>query len=496
MIENSLFNLDHETPKITTYRAIYCLTIPVILFIFGIFFLRDIYNPVQVSLEEKRKLFQWPELTIQSLVNGTYTKNVEAYISDHFPLRGVMIPLASHLKSLRGINLQDYVLEIKGADNGFEDTNSMDARHKKANESNKKDSNGLKMVEGVLIHKDQALFLFGGSAASIRGFANSVNFWKDKFASDPSLKSPIKVSVVYTPTSSYFYLPEKYQSHARAEAKNIEDLRAQLSPDIHFAQVIQEMQGHESEPLFYKTDHHWTGLGAYYAYRAWAISNQIKPVSLSDMDKHIAPGILGSYWNLTRAPEIEAADKFTEYYIPPVKVLSSFEYAGPDQKTPVAWSFFSPKSPGYLIFLGGDLPLMVANTNAGTGKKVLLVKNSYGNAFAPYLLSHFDTVVVIDYRYLTRNIKEIISTFGITDLVFVNVTMIANSGAHQQRLKDLANGSKNAWSLNGKKEDSKKGITGNEESTVVPKESLNDDRNIENLSEKNPDISNNQKNGQ
>ena len=104
------------------------------------------------------------------------------------------------------------------------------------------------------------------------------------------------------------------------------------------------------------------------------------------MEKHTVKGILGSYWNLTHAPEISNSDKFSDYYVPPVKVEKSVEYTGPNQSTPVAHAFFSPNAPGYIVFLGGDIPLWVANTNAGTGRKVLVVKNSYGNAFAPYLL--------------------------------------------------------------------------------------------------------------
>jgi hypothetical protein len=111
----------------------------------------------------------------------------------------------------------------------------------------------------------------------------------------------------------------------------------------------------------------------------------------------------------------------------------------------VAQPFFAEKSRGYIVFLGGDIPLLVSNTSAGTGRTALVVKNSYGNAFAPYLLPHFDRVVVLDYRYVSRNIQDIVDTFGVTDLVFVNATITANSGAHQERMRQVARGSSTAW---------------------------------------------------
>jgi hypothetical protein len=60
-------------------------------------------------------------------------------------------------------------------------------------------------------------------------------------------------------------------------------------------------------------------------------------------------------------------------------------------------------------------------------------------------LPHFDRVVVLDYRYVSRNIQEIVSFFGVTDLVFVNATITANSGAHQERMRQVARGSSTAW---------------------------------------------------
>jgi hypothetical protein len=148
---------------------------------------------------------------------------------------------------------------------------------------------------------------------------------------------------------------------------------------------------------------------------------------------------------LTQAPELRHADKESFYYVPKTVSFDGTQYTGPQQKTPVPQPFFAEKSRGYIVFLGGDIPLLASNTNAGTGRTALVVKNSYGNAFAPYLLPHFDRVVVLDYRYVSRNIQDIVDAFGVTDLVFVNATITANSGAHQERMRQVARGSSTAW---------------------------------------------------
>lgn len=229
------------------------------------------------------------------------------------------------------------------------------------------------------------------------------------------------------------------------------DIRDALAPGVRFADVLAEMQGHTDESLFFRADHHWTGLGAYYAYRAWAKAAGVEPVPLSAMTKHVAPGNAGSLWNLTHAPELRDADPHSEFWIPPVQELKSVRFEGEDQKTPKPHHFFAEKQTGYYVFLGGDYALLAANTSAGTGRNVLVIKNSYGNAFAPYLMSHFDTVVVADYRYLKRGIREIISTFGITDIVLVNATITAAAGAHQARIKQVAQGATTAWKTEDEK---------------------------------------------
>ena len=309
-----------------------------------------------------------------------------------------------------------------------------------------------RVSNGVLIHDGQALFMFGGSEKSAKRFAQAINAWPKlveknrlKKAKGNKAQGPLTYTLVVTPTSSHFYLPESARQRSRSEADNLSAMHDALDPGVKFADVLSEMQGHEDEPMFYRSDHHWTGLGAYYAYRAWAKANGIKPYELGAFDKRTAKGVRGSFWNLTRAPELRGADKTSDYYVPTMVSYDSKSYYGDQQQSPGPFPFFAEKNRGYMVFLGGDNPLMVADTTANTGRTALVVKNSYGNAFAPYLLPHFDRVVVVDYRYLSRNIHEIIDTFGVTDVVFVNATIIANSGAHQTRLKQVAQGSSKAW---------------------------------------------------
>ena len=514
-----------EDPKIEDRclpaQRFHALVLISIVVCVSILFVYSMHFNQEVSQVENRRLAQWPTFNKETLLEGQYAQDVEKYISDHFPGRAWLTEVAFMIRTYRGIQLNDRVIQVKGADTGFEDVSQwastevapdttlevvseeaietrpevkaevtpemthapliadendheglvikpqqVDATiitkapivinvpvlskppptaHKKSEPpkpSATPPNKPLNVVGSVLLYEGQALFMFQGTDRGAQGYANAVNTWVELVAK----KWPgMTTTVVVTPTSSHFYLPPAARARTTSEEKNLAAMRDALLPEVRFADVIVEMQGHEDQPLFYKSDHHWTGLGAYYAYRAWAKAAGVTPLELSAFDKRSVPGVAGSFWSLTQAPELRHADKESFYYVPTTVTFDGTQYTGPQQKTPVPQPFFAEKSRGYIVFLGGDIPLLASNTNAGTGRTALVIKNSYGNAFAPYLLPHFDRVVVLDYRYVSRNIQDIVRSFGVTDLVFVNATMTANSGAHQERMRQVARGSSTAW---------------------------------------------------
>jgi hypothetical protein len=300
----------------------------------------------------------------------------------------------------------------------------------------------------VIVHDGRALFLFGGTKGAAQAFAAVMNGWYDAVVVPAQAARPgqaITFTAVVAPSGAHYYLPPWAQTRVHLEPDNLAAIREALRPEVRFADVLREMDGHKDEPLFFKSDHHWTGLGAYYAYRAWAASTSTSPLPLSAFTHQTARGAPGSYWQLLRQPALLKADPSSEYWVPPTTVLKTERFSSTGNTRAVPERLFDERARGYSVFLGGDHPLFVATTAAGTGRHVLVVKNSYGNAFAPYLVPHFDTVVVVDYRYVTRNIHEIMQTYAITDVVLVTSTAIADSPPHQKRLTAVARGARTAW---------------------------------------------------
>jgi hypothetical protein len=112
------------------------------------------------------------------------------------------------------------------------------------------------------------------------------------------------------------------------------------------------------------------------------------------------------------------------------------------------------------VFLGSDFPLMKIVSDFKNGRKILQIKDSYGNAFAPFLSAHFEEVYIVDYRYFEGNIKELVKKYGITDIIFSHNIYVINSSFTVFRETKMLN-SYNEKSTSKKTESSSKSNSSN-----------------------------------
>ena len=91
----------------------------------------------------------------------------------------------------------------------------------------------------------------------------------------------------------------------------------------------------------------------------------------------------------------------------------------------------------YSVFLQGDLPIVKMESQHKNGRKILVVKESYGNAFAPFLVNNYEKVVVVDQRYFTANLMELMKQEGINELLFINNIFAAHTPFHIDKIKGL-----------------------------------------------------------
>ena len=185
---------------------------------------------------------------------------------------------------------------------------------------------------------------------------------------------------------------------SKSETEAIAYLYEQAGEQVIGVNAIENLRLHNNEYVFFRTDHHWTALGAYYAYEAWAEAAGFEPVPLSSFDVQSREGHLGWFFGLCGGSYLMRQNPDTvTAYIPrsdlTVDFVDSLTSRWTDSRVIYDYN-------NYGAFLLGDHQLVtITNNDIPDDSACVLVKDSYGNPFAVYLTQHYHTVYVIDYRH-------------------------------------------------------------------------------------------------
>lgn len=283
-------------------------------------------------------------------------------------------------------------------------------------------------VDGILVADGRAMQLFTGSPNGARHYARVVNQYADR------LKGKVDIYSLIVPTAQTFYLPESWVGKVREEPANISATYKLLDRSIHTVDVVGSLRGHEAENIYFRTDHHWTGLAAYYAYTEFCKVAGLRPIKLDPANKRTISPYRGSLYRYAKATKQHGAD-LLEYWLPTANV--KVERLSSDGKKSSSGVLLKQSSKGYGVFLGGDSPLLIAHSSSSSGRRALLIKNSYGNPFAVYLAEHFETLVIVDYRKFEGSVLDLIDQHAITDLIFINGAITANAKSHVGQIEGL-----------------------------------------------------------
>ena len=396
-----------------------------------------------ISEVEGRSLCPMPNFNIDSVFTGVYMDSINQHFADNFPFRDFFVSTAFQLKNARGFKSEVtfYAGEID-VDAGLDIDTTMSIEDSLAlaaqqdsllmhNEGNVADVG--KLSRGLLIYNGMAIQIFGGGRNSAKYAAKHIN------EALPKLPANTKVYVAITPTQGEFYLPSGYDKTHNSERKNIDTIYAYLDSSITTIDITKELHKHKDEYIFFNTDHHWTGKGAYYAYRAFCEKVGFIPLELSDMESKTIPNFLGSLYRASRDKRLkDNIDSVTYFKIPIAYQAYTLSGAGYGYKRKTSLYVENVKGGNaYSVFMGGDVPALCIESEAKTGRVGLILKNSFGNAFSPYLVPHYDRLFVIDYRYFKGNLADFIKKNGVTDFIIFHYSFSANTYAHIDMMKRL-----------------------------------------------------------
>ena len=329
------------------------------------------YSPV-----EKRELQTRPEISITKVLDGRFQKKYESYLRDQFPGRDHWVSFQTDMELFMGKN------EIH---NVYIGKNHYLLEHKKEKE-----------FDPQQISKNlQALEKFVGKA-----------------------KQNADVHVMMVPTKSWI-LREKLPAFAPhyKEQRFYDALQQKLEKEDVLISVEPVLDAHKEEEIYYRTDHHWTTLGAWYAYEQYtkAVGGDLQRAQGKKKFRCISKDFYGTtYAKINYARQ---ADKI-EIYEPADKLRVVYNMGEKKTKTLYDVSFLKTADQ-YSVFTGGNQAVLEITGGIKNGKTLLLIKDSFANSILPFLAEDYEKLVVVDLRQLNVSGDRLLEMFSPTDILIL-----------------------------------------------------------------------------
>lgn len=277
----------------------------------------------------------------------------------------------------------------------------------------------------------RAMESYGGTTAGMQRYARVANEYA-------RMMPGVNVYCMPLPTQVAFYAPDAAAAHCSRVRPRMLDMFNALGDSAIAVDIYPTLGRHADEVIYTRTDHHWASLGAYYAASQLARAAGVPFADISQYRRHEIPGYVGTMYKFSGSEAVRNAPE-TFYYYTPVDTTYTTTFTDfkmDSRKTqvlgvkePYRGKYFAncSGSAAYGTFGGGDYRIIKVETGVGNGRRLLIIKDSYGNALTPFLFGSFEQVHVVDGRYFPYNIVKYVRDNGITDVVLCNNMLLAGS---------------------------------------------------------------------
>lgn len=446
-----------------------------------------VYSLVDVdateSKTENRHLAELPEFSFSALLDGSYISQLETYYADTFPGRDMLLGANKMLNGFyhfsgggdNNMLVLDFNGDVAQGGQALNPDHATDAQPpaEDASEANpdaipdetvpadsetdsepetqntpddSDNSTEYTTAGSIILTGDSAMDIPTATNSVIDQYAQAVN---NLHAALPEMRT---ISLV-TPNSGQFYTDKEFHTGVHDQQAMIERCYGGMDEDIVTVDAYSALSAHQSEYIYFRTDHHWTQLGAYYAYTAFCQAAGFEAVPLEQFETGVYENFVGSMYTYTSAyPQSEALKDHPDtltYYLPIVETHARY-YADANFETSTAYpvsvvyrGITEAESNKYMCFLGGDHPGVTIECDVPDGPTCLVLKESYGNAFIPFLTSHYSKIYVIDPREFNQegkpslDLRELAKQYEIDDLIVINYPFMINNTAYISWLNRL-----------------------------------------------------------
>ena len=328
------------------------------------------------SVQENRMLATKPKFRLSSLISGDYDEKFEAYMDDQFVGRDMWRKLKVTVDRIGGSRLENGV---------YIGTNGQ-------------------LLEQIEVADENHL------AANIKAI---------KSFSESQSKIPVRMMLVPDAANVLnHFLPSLAKPEDQTQMFSM--VRKDLGDSVEWIDVSTELNKHKTEKIYYKTDHHWTTLGAFYAFQAAAPSLGIE----GDLSgKYVSYAVSDSFNGmLASKSRVNLGEKEQiDIYVPTEEDTDLIvDYVDEGKRSTSLYDSSKLKEKDqYTVFLGGNSSLLDIRTVSTSTKRLLLVKDSFANSFIPFLTPYYREIVVVDPRYYSGTINDLMDSYRISEVLFL-----------------------------------------------------------------------------
>lgn len=347
-----------------------------ILILFLFLIINIIVPNKEKSVQENRMLATKPKFRLSSLISGDYDEKFEAYMDDQFVGRDMWRKLKVAVDRIGGSRLENGVYIGR---------------------------NG-QLLEQIEVADENHL------AANIKAI---------KSFSESQKKIPVRMMLVPDAANVLNHsLPALAKPEDQTQMFSM--VRKDLGDSVEWIDVSTELNKHKTEKIYYKTDHHWTTLGAFYAFQAAAPSLGIE----GDLSgKYVSHAVSNSFNGMLASKSgVNLGEKEQiDIYVPTEEDTDLIiDYVDEGKRSTSLYDSSKLKEKDqYTVFLGGNSSLLDIRTVSTSTKRLLLVKDSFANSFIPFLTPYYREIVVVDPRYYSGTINDLMDSYRISEVLFL-----------------------------------------------------------------------------
>lgn len=360
---------------------------------------------------ENRSINELPQLSQENVFSGKFASEFEDFIGDNIAYRSFFTSTSKLIDGIKGIT-----------------------PHTGAVISTNKDIGTGTIIKMTLLFTEDAIMeMYRKSGEMEKLYTDAVNMYAEKLPENIGLYN------ILIPTQLEFQKPI-YRNLQDSQSDAIEEMYSMLDERVKSVNVCETLREYSDEYLYLRSDHHWTQLAAYYAYRDFMLAEGGKAVRNTDYVKHEIPDFLGYLYDRVNTPGIEKHPDAIEWYDvdPDGNIDVKMHKLVDDKLVEYDGVMYDKDKDNYSFFFGSDHPIVeMTNRENEDGKTIIVIKDSYANAFAPWLIKSYGKVVLVDPRIYKGSFEDVLDKFEPDEVLILNYIFTTSFPDYCEMLKDL-----------------------------------------------------------